>query len=480
LVILHTNDLHGHFLPERAKWLEGEPYIGGFKAIDAWVRDVEKRFGEERVLLLDGGDLLTGTPLTDLEVRGFRGGAMLEFLEAIHYDGWVVGNHEFDKGFANVEAMVKASKIPVLSSNLLSPEGGPAMEGLQASIIIDADGLRVGIIGATTVGLSHLASASTMRHILLLHPHESVQTEIDKLDPLTDLLVLVSHLGLDADRRLAKSVTGLDVIIGGHSHTPMKAAELVNGVRIVQAGSYGRSIGQMRLSVEQDEIGDFHWALVDLVPEVIPGEASPEVHALVAEYEGVLEKEFGAIIGEATETLERSYHGPNTLGNWITDVLREATGAQIGLYNSGGIRADLAAGPISRGDLFQVFPFSNAVVTFEISGSELLGILLKNARAAVSGGHGSMQISGVTLTYRLKMDVPEVVEIRVGESAFDPDASYTVATNTYVLEQAAKYLSGAMPENIQAQGKNVFDVALEAFEAGPVNANSKLRMRRVE
>jgi hypothetical protein len=78
------------------------------------------------------------------------------------------------------------------------------------------------------------------------------------------------------------------------------------------------------------------------------------------------------------------------------------------------------------------------------------------------------------------MDVPEVVEIRVGESAFDPDASYTVATNTYVLEQAAKYLSGAMPENIQAQGKNVFDVALEAFEAGPVNANSKLRMRRVE
>ncbi len=78
------------------------------------------------------------------------------------------------------------------------------------------------------------------------------------------------------------------------------------------------------------------------------------------------------------------------------------------------------------------------------------------------------------------MDVPEMVEILVGEAAFDPSATYTVATNTYVLEQAAKYLPGAVPQNVQAQGKTVFEVALEAVEAGPVRADSAVRMRRVD
>ena len=480
LVILHTNDLHGHFLPERAKWLEGEPKIGGFQAIDAWARAAEKRWGEERVLLLDGGDLLTGTPLTDLTVRGFQGGAMLEFLEAAHYDAWAVGNHEFDKGFENTQAMISASKVPALSSNLLSPEGGPALEDLQASTVLDADGIRVGIIGATTVGLSHLASAATMSRIQLIAPEEAVQAEIDKLDEVTDLLVVVSHLGLDADRRLAENVTGLDVIVGGHSHTPMAAEEVVNGVRIVQAGSYGRNLGQMRLSIENDAVSEFTWRLIDLKPEDAPGEASQAVQELVSNYAGKLEAEFGQVVGRATEALGRSYRGTNSMGNWITDVLRESTGANLAVYNAGGIRSDLAAGPITKGDLFQIFPFSNAVVTFEITGSELLGILLGNAASEVDGGHGSMQISGASMTWRVKMGVAEAVDIQVDGLPFDPDALYTVATNTYVLEQAAKYLPGSIPKNVKASSVNVFDVALEAVKAGPVSANSAQRMKRVE
>ena len=91
-----------------------------------------------------------------------------------------------------------------------------------------------------------------------------------------------------------------------------------------------------------------------------------------------------------------------------------------------------------------------------------------------------MLISGATLTWRLTMDVPEVVEIKVGETLYDPESTYTVATNTYVLEQAGKYLPGAVPKNVKAMGHNVFDAALEAVKAGPVNANSAVRMRRVD
>ena len=481
LLLLHTNDLHGHFLPERAKWLEGEPAIGGFQAIDAWVNRAEAEWGEDRVLLLDGGDLLTGTPLTDLEVRGFYGGAMLEFLEAIGYDAWVVGNHEFDKGFENAARMVQASAIPALSSNLLGVEGGTtAIEGLQESIVLDVAGIRVGLIGATTSGLTHLASAETMKNIDLREPIETVQAQIDALDAETDILVVLSHIGLDADRRLAAGVTGLDVIVGGHSHTPMQEAEQVNGTWIVQAGSYGRSIGQAVVSVTDDAVTGFDWDLHDLTAAAVPEGTSEEVSALVTQYEERLTAEFGQVVGEALDSLGRSYDGPSTLGNWITDTLRTQTGAHIGLYNAGGIRSDLAKGPITKGDLFQIFPFSNAVVTFEISGSELLGILLRNVQSAVDGSHGSMQLSGAQMTWRMKMGVPEAVSITVGDAPLDPGAIYTVATNTYVVDQAEKYLPGADPKNVVEKGMTVFDAALGAVKEGPVSVDSVFRLQQVE
>ena len=478
-LLLHTNDLHGHFLPERAKWLDGEPAIGGFEAIDAWVNHAEAQWSKERVLLLDGGDLLTGTPLTDLEVRGFAGGAMLEFLEAVGYDAWVVGNHEFDKGFENAARMVESSGIPALSSNLLGLEDGAlAMPGQQASKVVEIAGLKVGLIGATTSGLTHLASAETMSNIDLRQPVETVQREIDALEPSTDLLVVVSHIGLEADRRLANEVTGLDVIVGGHSHTPMQAAELVNGVWIVQAGSYGRSIGQARVRVEDDAVTLFDWKLHDLTKEAVQGEPSEAVSSLVDRYRSMLEAEFGQVVGEATEALGRSYNGPSPLGNWVTDTLRRQNGTDIGLYNAGGIRADLASGPITKGDLFQIFPFSNAVVTFEITGSELLGVLLRNVDAAVDGRHGSMQLSGAQLTWRLKSGVPEAVEILVGGAPFDPSAIYTVATNTYVVDQSEKYLSGAQPKNVEQQGETVFEAVLRAAAEGPVSAPQEPRLIR--
>ena len=140
----------------------------------------------------------------------------------------------------------------------------------------------------------------------------------------------------------------------------------------------------------------------------------------------------------------------------------------------------MASGPVTKGDLFQIFPFSNAVVTFELSGSELVGILLRNAHAAVDGNHGSMQLSGVQMTWRMRMGVPEAVEILVGSSPLDPDAAYTVATNTYVLDQAGKYLPGATPENVLERGETVFEAALKRAEDGPITAPMEPRLIQVD
>jgi 2',3'-cyclic-nucleotide 2'-phosphodiesterase (5'-nucleotidase family) len=478
LTILHTNDLHGHFLPERAAWLDGNPKIGGFAALDSWVQATEKERGANNVVVLDGGDLLTGTPLTDIEVRGTMGGAMLEFMELVGYDAWVVGNHEFDKGFANAIKLVAASAIPVLSVNLDNREGGNAMPGLKDSIVIERAGLRIGIIGATTMGLGHLASAATMSRIQLAPLAESVQGELDRLDPDTDLLVLLSHIGLDADRRLAEKVEGLDLIVGGHSHTHLSIPEQVNGTWIVQAGSYGRSMGQVTLSVENDAISSFSGEVVDLVAGVVPDKVRPEMAKLVAYYSNQISDEYGQVISNARATLGRSYHYESDLGNWITDVLREAGKSHIALYNVGGLRADLVEGEVTVGSIYEIFPFGNQVVTFQLTGTEVLGVLLENARTAMEQDHGCIQLSGANMVWRVRMGAPEAVEITIGGEPFDPAATYTVTSNSYVAEQAARYLSGASPKNLKGLEQTVFDVALAAAKAGPIEAPPKGRWVR--
>lgn len=98
LTLLHTNDIHHHYLPEPADWLEGRPAIGGMVRLDSEIRSLREARGPDGVLLLDGGDLCTGTPLSDIEVSGAKGAGVLDFLDELDYDAWVVGNHEFDKG----------------------------------------------------------------------------------------------------------------------------------------------------------------------------------------------------------------------------------------------------------------------------------------------------------------------------------------------------------------------------------------------
>ena len=126
LIIAHTNDLHAHYGPNRADWLEGTPDIGGFGAIGGHVAALHQEHGDDRVLVLDGGDVMTGTPLMEFEVRGARGGAMLELMETAGMDAWVLGNHEFDIGMEHISTIVSASQIPVLSANLDAADGSGA------------------------------------------------------------------------------------------------------------------------------------------------------------------------------------------------------------------------------------------------------------------------------------------------------------------------------------------------------------------
>ncbi len=469
LTLLHTNDIHAHFQPNRADWVPSKPDIGGFNALQAYASNVREDRGEENVLLVDGGDLLSGTPLTEFETRGVLGGAMLDFMEAADYTAWVVGNHEFDKGFENTKRMIEESRVPVLSANLDAPGGGPASTNLLDHLVIRAGGLNVGIIGVTTERLAGLASEETMAQLSVRPVVETVAHEVATLDPATDVLIVLSHIGLPADRALAQQVNGIDLIVGGHSHSRMADPERVNGVWIVQAGSYLRSVGQVEMRVENDAIQDFSAEIVDLSDPTLAATASDHMKELVSSWQSEVDSIYGERIGTAATPFTRDYNHDSSLGNWITDALRKWADTDVALYNGGGLRANINEGELQVLDLYKVFPFGNPVVTFEVSGEALMGLALRNAWAEFAERQGFIQVSGMHAEWRVRRGAPEMVDVTIGGLPIELDRTYTVATNSFVADQAARYL-GFTVDTYEATGAKILDIAVQSARGKHITA----------
>ncbi|NOY26912.1 MAG: bifunctional metallophosphatase/5'-nucleotidase [Oligoflexia bacterium] len=484
LVLAHTNDQHVHFLPERAEWLEDQPLLGGMVAIDARLRALRQAEGADAVLYLDAGDLLTGTPLMELEIDGVSGGGMAELMNAVHVDGWVLGNHDFDKGFDNAVGLVAAMDAPMVDANLRAPCGllpmqcGPAIPGTEPWRIYTVNGLKVGVFGLTTSALSHLTDSVTMARMSVVDHATAARAAVAELEPQVDLVVALTHIGIKQDRALARDVDGIDLIVGGHSHTRMDAPEHVGDTWIVQAGSYGRLLGIGEIAVDHGDIASISWRAEELHPDSLAMAPDPEVVALVDEYKAALDARFGQPAGTLSAPLARAPGPESPMGRWAADVVRSSAGADIGLYNPGGLRADLAAGPLTVGDLYDVFPFGNQVVTFQVTGSELVGILLSTVGATLEGNRGPLQWSGVQATWRVHMGAPELVSAMVGGADLDIAATYLVATNSFVASQWQHNL-GVAPGPVTETGHTVLDAAIATATGGSIVPPPNWRLRQV-
>lgn len=480
VTILHTNDLHGHYLPERADWLPGEPEIGGFVRLEQELRALRLERGRENTLLLDGGDILTGTPLTALQEEGARGTPMLRFMEALGYDAWVVGNHEFDRGLENLKVLAGKSTFVTLSANLRDKDGkAPLLPNQSFSHVFTVNGVRVGVIGATTDALKSLVSPADWARMAPLPVAAAVAEEVRRLDPDTDLLVALTHVGLDADKKLAASVPGLDLIVGGHSHTPMKEAARVGDTWIVQAGSYNRQLGVVELDVANDTIAAFRYELRDLTPDTAVGEPDKSVAALAAHYKENIDTVYGEVLGRAPAKLGKDYHHESPLGRWITDALRVAAKSDLAFYNGGGLRAEIQAGEVTRRQLFECFPFENPVYTFPVTGEQLVALLLRNAAADAAESRAYLSVSGAAWTWRLNAGAPELVAVSVGGQPVDLARTYTAAASSYVVDQWEKFL-GVQPQDPSPVGLNDFEAAVAYGKAQGFSDSGARRGMRVE
>ena len=468
ITILHTNDMHAGFIPHEATWIREspKPMVGGFNEL-AFAIDSIRRI-KAATILLDGGDVMTGNPVTEYVYGGALGGALFQMMNMIGYELWCFGNHDFDLGQKNLLQLTTIAHFPTVSANVVNDKNEYPLNN-KPYVIIEKNGLRVGIIGVMSHELYGLVNQTNLVGIKVLAPVATTQKFVDELGPKTDLIVALTHEGVEDDSLLAMNVKGLNVIVGAHSHTRLKKPKLINGVIIVQTGSSCENLGVLDLTVENRKVVSYNGVLVQLWYN----SARPKtaLSNFIDSVQHGIEKDYSQIIGTLKSDWVRDDNAESGIGDFISDAQREAAHADVGFMNNAGIRKNVTAGPISKRDVFEVLPFRNILATFQLTGAEVKTIVLNYIEK-----HLKIQTSGIRCEWRRGADgTVQLLKLEINGKPFDEKATYTGAASDYFVGEARHYLGIEILHPFFLQ-QTVFE-AIESKVRAEKNIDSRVENR---
>jgi len=452
LFVIHSNDTHGTYLPYNLRLDETKRLVGGMATVSHYLNSLRKR--EANVLLIDTGDVMTGTLATKIEYNGVRGGVMMEFMNRLGYDVWCLGNHAFDQGQDNAKALMSLASFPTVLCNLIYKDT-KQLFAPQPYTVLKAGKLDVGIIGVMEENFMLEVDKKHTKGLDVLPVVPALKSFIAELDKNTDLIIVLAHAKFDTGERIAKEVPQVDVILLAQENGQFKE---INGVLLKSTLGHQRTLGLLTLEVTEDRVSAYEqdllwlWADIDLTP-------SPEISALVRKFDALVKAEYDRVIGRCD--IDRTREGcpvENALGNWITDAMRWKTRVDIAFQNSGGIRADISAGPITIADIYAISPFNNVLVVFEMTGQEIKNALEQD----VDRGWDRLQVSGLNYRHYPKEKMPRgqrVQYVQVGEEVLVkggevllPHKIFSVTSNDYVFGQAKEKYFGFSPTLVRETG----------------------------
>jgi 5'-nucleotidase/UDP-sugar diphosphatase len=487
IVLLHTNDIHGHLTAWRG-W-EGDlkdRTVGGLDRLASAVAVVRAAYAD-RVLLLDAGDLIGDTMIADLT----RGKALVAALNHLGYDAMTVGNHEPDFGPAELRERIGEAKFPVLAANLVEDGKKPLT---KPSVVRTVGGVKVGLLGLAYPKTARTTAPRNVEGLSFTDPTEAAKRHVPILRREgADIVIAVTHLGLSADIQLARDVEGIDVIVGGHSHNRMTEALRIGDTLIVQAGAHGSDLGRLDLTVERGKIVRHRRDLIPLNHDRVP--ADPETARLLDKmlepHRKALDERVGTAKGwlvraqtlAGQEARRRDEESP--IDSLFADILRTETKADVALLPGVGYGVAIPPGPVTAAQLRQMIPHDGKVVTMRLSGvaiTEILKQAVENcytADAAVKVG-GMIQVSGIRFDYDPNHAKGErVVRIRLDTGRWDPKAVYTVATNTMLAKGGHNYREFLGGKDI-SDGRNQYEVIRDWFgKHSPIKVPPPGRIRRL-
>lgn len=452
VTLVHSNDTHGIYKPYRVKEDNGERWVGGMEAASHYINEIKAR--EKNVLVIEKGDILTGTLAAEMKYKDVSGGVMMEFLNRLGTSVWSYGNHDFDKGWQNAAGLYGLAEFPTVMANIIYKKNGKLFPA-EPYRIFRSGKLKVGIIAVMEENFLTEVQKEAVEGLDVLPLVPTLHSYVPKLDKKTDLVVVIAHCPFAEAERIAGNVAGVDVILVASNEGKFKE---VNGIPVQSTWGYQKTLGYLKVEVEKDQIKSYEekliwlWADVKLKP-------SPRISALVKEVDNSVDVEFTKVIGEARADHFRNHYPKENggvesqLGDWITDVMRWKTEAQIGLHNNGANRADIKAGPVTKADVFDVSPFHNTLVSFKLTGRQIKDLLEYD----VERGWDRIQVSGLRYRYYPKTARPygeRVTFIEVdGEllasegTLLQPDKIYTAVSNDYLVGHAEdKYFGFPLAE----------------------------------
>ncbi len=481
LTILHTNDFHSRFEPiskydsgcKPEDNAEGKCFGGSARLVSA----VEAaRAKTNNSILVDGGDQFQGS----LFYTYYKGKAAAEMMNKLGYDAMTVGNHEFDDGPEVLRDFINAVEFPVVMSNA-DYSGEPLLAGkLTKSVVIERGGEKLGLIGLTPRDTDELASPG--KNVIFKDPAESVQAEVDKLtaEGINKIIVL-SHSGYEVEKAVAAATTGVDVIVGGHSHTLLsntdkKAAgpypTMVGNTAIVTARSYGKYLGV--LNVTFDDAGNLIEAKGD--PVLIDGTVAEEsaTKARITELAKPLDEIRNKVVASAAKGIDGDRKSCRAveceMGNLVADAMLARVrdqGIQIAIQNGGGLRASIDEGKVTMGEVLTVLPFQNTLSTFHVDGATVLAALENGVSQVEKGAGRFAQVAGLKYSFDPSKEAgSRVSDVMVsdgkgGWSPIDPAASYGVVSNNYVRNGGDGYKMFITAKNAYDYGPDLADVTAE-------------------
>jgi 2',3'-cyclic-nucleotide 2'-phosphodiesterase (5'-nucleotidase family) len=465
LGIVHVNDTHGHLQPFR---VHGEDGWGGFARLRVAIQRQRSDTGYYW-LTLHAGDAFQGTPLSNL-LTGFLD---IECMNQMGFDAMCLGNHEFDFGYALIRGRLADANFHVLSANIIDRErGGPVAEPYA---ILRRGDYRIGIIGVTTETLASETHPKVQESITAF-PAIPVARELAGFlrSVGCDVVIALTHEGYNRDLELARQVPDIDAVVGGHSHTFLDAAVVVDsegGRRVVvtQDGCFAQNLGVLKLTFDRTGPTE-HFTLTNEESQFVPlkpGDPQDDgITAFINDYAGKLDKEMSKVVCAAGMDfpVDEVRLKENPLADMVADALREVTKADVAIFNGGNFRSGLSAGPVTFGELYQVLPYDNFLMKVKVSGAKLREIL--NYAATRYGAGGFPQVSGMRLHY-----VDGVLtEVTVAGAPLDDAAEYTLLVTDFVASGGDGYPLKEDPYGASFTGlEQRSSFALWASQQGTIN-----------
>jgi len=425
--ILHLNDVHGAVEPvEDPESTEGP--VGGVAYVKT-VIDQEREKNPDGTMTLNAGDIAEGTMVSYVT----RGRIVTDAFNRIRFDAVALGNHDFEWGKDELKTIVQDLNSPVVAANVVKTDDGIVFDGAKPYIMKNVKGINIAIIGLDTPDTVRYVDKDKIEGIRFEDTAATMKKYIPEVKAKgADIVILLSHLGFKADKELAKNVKGIDVIVGGHSHTELPEGYREGDTIIVQAGSQGRFVGNLGLELDPSskKITGHHAELIPIKAKDI--EPDPDILNIITPYLKAVDQKGSEVMGHAGEDLHYAYTEAAKLNQIFTDSLWKASGADIGLCSAKMLRGHIKRGEVTYKSLYGAFPLTEEkLFTVRTTGRKIITEIENRLK---DGSRGIRIPAGFTYKYdTTRPEGERITSITTADGKpLNPDKEYTVAMNTSV------------------------------------------------